>query len=178
MNQLGKITNPKVSLFYDGDIPCLSLEFDTNVINNIEMKTESTQIRNSSCTPMPPTVISSNSKISFDLGFNEKLTTCDITTEEEFKEVTKPIIDRQKLVGREVCIIENHENGSYKANNFKYMHKVYNKKVKLVYNIAEENECDIFITDFFLPEFRDEKNDYIYNGYLKVMKADFRFIEQ
>jgi len=192
MTSLGKITNPKVSLFYENDIPFLSLEFDTEVadtkgfkgkanivihkiyLNNISLNTEMKEEKFSPY--LPPLKITTNQKISFDLGVSVNNSTYVVNIDEMPKEDIKPI-DRQKHVGREVCIIENHENGGYRSNNIKYMSKAYNRKVKLIHNIAEEKECDIFITDFFLPEFKDLNNDYIYNGYLKVMRDDFRFVE-
>jgi len=193
-SSLGKITNPKVSLFYEDTIPFLALEFDADIIdskgvkekanmkihkiylNNISLDTETKEERQSYISPIiPPPKIITNRKISFELGCNVSNEAYTITTDE--KEITKTVIDRQKHIGREVVVIENHDNGGYKENNLKYTGKAYNKKVKLVYNVAEEKECDIFITDFFLPEFKDQNNDYIYNGYLKVMRDDFKFIE-
>jgi len=195
MKSLGKITNPKVSLFYEDTTPFLALEFDADVtnskgskdkanikihkiyLNNISINTETKEERQSYTSYispiLPPPKIITNRKISFDLGFNANKEVCTITTDENLKKLP----DRQKLIGREVVVIENHENGGVKSNNIKYISKAYDKKIKLVYNVAEEKECDIFITDFFLSEFKDLNNDYIYNGYLKVTRDDFRFIE-
>lgn len=192
MKSLGKITNPKVSILYENDIPFLALEFDTNIqdskvnikihkiyLNNISIDTETEEERQSYTSYIsyispiiPPPKIITNRKISFDLGYKDQ-EVFTMTIEEKPKDRQ---IDRQKHIGREVIVVENHENGGYKSNNIKFIGKAYNKNVKLIYNVAKDPECDIYITDFFLPEFKDLNNDYIHFGYLKVLREDFRFV--
>lgn len=77
------------------------------------------------------------------------------------------------LIGKRVLVVRNIHSGDYLKNNDKYLGSAYDKPVRLLYKKGE-----IYITDFFVPEFMDEDNDYVYHGFLRVMDSDFKTINE
>jgi len=61
----------------------------------------------------------------------------------------------------------------YSANDIKYIGKAYNQVVTLKYNISS----DMYITDFFIPEYIELKNDYIHYGFLIVSSENIHIIK-
>jgi len=110
--KLNKVTDPKVSLFYDNEsTPCLALEFNTELtnengfkgkaniqihkikLNNININTE-TKSRSYSVY-LPPTIISSKRTITFDLDCNDKDEACTIKIDEERKKMSLNDIEKE-----------------------------------------------------------------------------------
>lgn len=77
------------------------------------------------------------------------------------------------LIGKRVLVVRNIHSGDYTKNNDKYLGLAYDKPVKIVHKVGE-----LYITDFFVPEFMNENNDYIYYGFLKIMDSDFKTINE
>lgn len=73
---------------------------------------------------------------------------------------------------REVIINRVSDGLGYKSNDHKYIGKAYHRVVTLVDSITS----NIFLTDFYIPEFKDQNNDYIRNGFLIVSSGNFREI--
>lgn len=66
----------------------------------------------------------------------------------------------EKVVVTRLCFEGNTPN----ANDIRYVGKALNSLVTLVHEIHK----DFYITDFFISEFLEEKNDYIHYGFLIV----------
>ena len=120
--KLNKVTDPKVSLFYDNEsTPCLALEFNTELtnengfkgkaniqihkikLNNININTETKSRSYSVYLPptisysvyLPPTIISSKRTITFDLDCNDKDEACTIKIDEERKKMSLNDIEKE-----------------------------------------------------------------------------------
>jgi len=76
--------------------------------------------------------------------------------------------------GKLVLVIRNVSGCDYIRNNDKYIGKAYNKPVRILHSF----ENGSYLTDFFIPEFMNIENDYIYHGFLKIMRADFLTINE
>ena len=77
------------------------------------------------------------------------------------------------LIGKKVAVVKNHNNGGHEKNNKKYIGRAYNKVVEIVY----KTDNDFYITDFFIPKFKNKNNDYIHYGFLKLRDVDFKVLE-
>lgn len=72
------------------------------------------------------------------------------------------------MVGSLAILIDNKSGSDYRDNNLKYFGSKYGSIVRIVYQF----EDGTYLTNCFLPEFVGENNDYIFNGFLKVMRHD------
>lgn len=74
---------------------------------------------------------------------------------------------------REAVVTNVSDGLGYINNDGKYTGKAKNQLVKLVYNLGN----DFYITNFFIPEFINEKNDYIHYGFLIVSLGNVKLLE-
>jgi len=81
----------------------------------------------------------------------------------------------KNIIGRKAVITKIHDGLGNEANDSKYIGKAYNQVVKLV--ILVPKTTDFYITDFFIPEFIEENNDYIHYGFLKISKGNITLLE-
>ena len=88
------------------------------------------------------------------------------------KEIKKELFNFNTLINTSVVVIENHNNGGYRVNNVKFIGKAYNRMVKILHKLDQS----FYLTDFFIPEYMDINNDYIYYGFLKLCREDFKVI--
>ena len=79
-------------------------------------------------------------------------------------------------IGRKVAITKICDGNGYPENDHKYIGRAYNQVVTLVALVPNTN-C-FYITDFFIPEFIGERNDYIHYGFLKVSIHNITFLEE
>lgn len=110
--KLGRITNPKVCLFYDNEgVPCLALEFNTNLtdengfngeaniqihkikLDNINIDSETKSRRVSMY--LPPIIESLNTTIKFDLDFNDEDKAYTIKINENKKKMSLSEIEKE-----------------------------------------------------------------------------------
>jgi hypothetical protein len=68
------------------------------------------------------------------------------------------------MIGKMAVVTNIYDGLGYKENDKKYIEKAYNKVVKLIALVL--NTVDFYITDFFIPEYMSENNDYIHYGFL------------
>jgi hypothetical protein len=79
-------------------------------------------------------------------------------------------------VGKRAAITTVCDGLGYSQNDHKYIGKAYNQVVKLVAEVPDA--IDFYITDFFIPEYIKENNDYIHYGFLKVSKDNITFLDE
>ena len=77
-------------------------------------------------------------------------------------------------VGRQALVTKISDGLGYRLNDSKYIGKAYNKGVTLKHMLSDSM---MYITDFFMPEFMDIKNDYCYYGFLIVSESNLSFVE-
>lgn len=82
----------------------------------------------------------------------------------------------KNLIGRKCAITKIHDGLGYEKNDIKYYKKAYNQVVTLLYLIP--NTQYFYITDFFLPEYIEENNDYIHYGFLIVSDGNITLLEE
>ncbi len=78
------------------------------------------------------------------------------------------------LVGRDIVIVRNLRTPDFLKNNDHYFEKVYDRMCKIV---DVEDNGTIYLTNFYVREFKSECNDYVHYGFLKVMDHDFRLVK-
>jgi len=78
------------------------------------------------------------------------------------------------MVGKRVAVTKICDGTGYPINDQKYIGKAYNQVVKLVALVP--GTVDLYITDFFIPEFMDKNNDYIHYGFLKVSSGNITLL--
>ena len=78
------------------------------------------------------------------------------------------------MIGKRVAITKICDGTGYPQNDRKYIGKAYNQIVKLVALVP--GTVDFYITDFFIPEFINENNDYIHYGFLKVSSGNITML--
>ncbi len=72
------------------------------------------------------------------------------------------------MVGTKVTISTINDGIGTPRNDRKYMSSSVGKEV----TITARHENGLWLTDLFLPEFKDLKNDYVDNGYLIVSNGN------
>lgn len=79
------------------------------------------------------------------------------------------------LINRKVAIMKLCMDGNEPTKaDIKYIGKALGKVVE----IKHELENDLYITDFFMPEYIDDKNDYCHYGFLIVDCNNFSLIHE
>jgi len=78
------------------------------------------------------------------------------------------------MIGKRVVVTKICDGTGYLQNDQKYIGKAYNQVVKLVALV--HGTVDFYITDFFIPEFINENNDYIHYGFLKVSSGNITML--
>jgi len=78
------------------------------------------------------------------------------------------------MIGKRVAITKICDGTGYPQNDQKYIGKAYNQVVKLVALVP--GTVDLYITDFFIPEFINDNNDYIHYGFLKVNRGNIMML--
>ena len=59
----------------------------------------------------------------------------------------------------------------FTANDAKYIGKAFNRVVQIVDEVN-----GLLLTDFYIPEFKSEVNDYIYHGFLLVSSKNIEYV--
>jgi len=77
-------------------------------------------------------------------------------------------------IGKIVAVTKISDGTGYPQNDQKYISKAYNQVVKLIALVP--GIVDFYITDFFIPEFINENNDYIHYGFLKVSSGNITML--
>jgi hypothetical protein len=85
------------------------------------------------------------------------------------------MININSLINRKAVVTRIYDGLGYQTNDSKYTGKAYNQVVKLVALVPETK--DFYITDYFIPEFIEENNDYIHYGFLKVSTGNITLLE-
>lgn len=62
--------------------------------------------------------------------------------------------------------------GGYPSNDEKYIGKAY----KRVLNVVDIAIGSLFLTDFYIPEYKNENNDYVRYGFLIVSQGNIEFV--
>lgn len=79
------------------------------------------------------------------------------------------------LINRKVAIIRLCMAGNTPTSgDIKYIGKGLNKIVEIKHRL----ENDLYITDFFMPEYIEDKNEYCHYGFLVVDRHNFSLIEE
>jgi hypothetical protein len=79
------------------------------------------------------------------------------------------------MIGKMAVVTNIYDGLGYKENDKKYIEKAYNKVIKLIALVL--NTVDFYITDFFIPEYMSENNDYIHYGFLKVSRDNITLLQ-
>ena len=78
------------------------------------------------------------------------------------------------MIGKSVAVTKISDGTGYSQNDQKYIGKAYNQIVKLVALVP--GTVDFYITDFFIPEFINENNDYIHYEFLKISSGNIAML--
>lgn len=77
----------------------------------------------------------------------------------------------ENLINNEVAVVRMCMDGNNpNTNDIKYTKKALNRVVKILYDFGD----DVYLTDFFMPEFINDKNDYCHYGFLIINEYTFR----
>lgn len=83
-------------------------------------------------------------------------------------------MDNMGLIGRKVAVMRLCERGNEPTkDDIKYTGQALNKVVE----IKHVFEDFLFLTDFFMPEYVKDKNDYCHYGFLVLDRSNFNLIE-
>lgn len=77
------------------------------------------------------------------------------------------------LVGMDVAVMRLCMAGNLPT---KTDEKYVGKSLRRVVKIVHEFDDGLFLTDFFMPEYIDEKNDYCHYGFLVLDRHNFEII--
>lgn len=80
------------------------------------------------------------------------------------------------MVGRRAAVTTIHDGLGNFINDQEYTARAYNQVVKLIALVP--NTTDFYITDFFIPEYINENNDYIHYGFLKVSRQNITLLKE
>ena len=69
-------------------------------------------------------------------------------------------------------LIKVSDGLGYHKNDEKYIGKAFNR----VLNIVDTIKGNMFLTDFYIPEFKEENNDYVRYGFLIVSRKNIEFV--
>lgn len=78
---------------------------------------------------------------------------------------------RMNLIGKDVAVVKLCMDGNAptKADQ-QYIGRALNRVVKIIHQFAN----GFYLTDFFMPEFINDKNDYCHYGFLILDHHNFR----
>lgn len=81
-----------------------------------------------------------------------------------------------KFVGKQVAIVNLSDCEGQKPTNAdcKYIGEAYKKVVTITHKFEDG---DLYLTDFFMPQYIDENNDYVHYGYLKLLRGNFKVVQ-
>lgn len=79
------------------------------------------------------------------------------------------------MINKMAVVTKIYDGSGNKINDDKYIRKAYNQLVKLVAEVP--NIKGFYITDFFIPEYIEMKNDYIHYGFLIVSNQNITFLK-
>jgi hypothetical protein len=80
------------------------------------------------------------------------------------------------LIGKRAAVTKINDGLGNPISDTKYTAKAYNQVVKLVAVVP--NIKGFYITDFFIPEYINENNDYIHYGFLKVSSGNITLLNE
>jgi len=75
---------------------------------------------------------------------------------------------------KRAVVTKIHDGLGYSTNDNKYIGKAYRQMITIVYEFPESK---FLLTDFFIPEYIDVKNDYVHYGFLIVSENNIEYLE-
>ncbi len=85
-------------------------------------------------------------------------------------------LNKEKFIGKKAVVTKVNDGLGNSKNDEKYISKAYNQIIKLVAIVPKTN--GFYITDFFIPEYINENNDYIHYGFLKVSRQNITMLSE
>lgn len=77
------------------------------------------------------------------------------------------------FIGKDVIITDLCFKGNEPSKSETlYIGRAYKQILKIVHEISD----GLFLTDFFIPEFIDNKNDFCHYGFLVISKDNFKLL--
>lgn len=73
---------------------------------------------------------------------------------------------------KRAIVTQVYDGLGFTNNDNKYVGKAFNRVVEVVDKIDEV----LLLTNFYMPEFKDEVNDYCYHGFLIVTKKNIEYV--
>lgn len=78
------------------------------------------------------------------------------------------------MINKIAIVTKIYDDLGNKKYDEKYIGKAHNQIVKLVAEVPDIK--GFYITDFFIPEYIEMKNDYIHYGFLIVSRQNITFL--
>ena len=83
----------------------------------------------------------------------------------------------ERKFGKRAVVTEVYDGLGYKENDRKYIYPALHQMVTIKHVFNANRGVTVYLTDFFLSEFMDQNNDYVYYGFLKVTDGNLTWID-
>ena len=90
------------------------------------------------------------------------------------EQIRKELKEEKTMIGKKATVTKINDGLGNSRDDQKYISKAYNQIVKLISLVPDT--ADFYITDFFIPEYIKESNDYIHYGFLKVSRQNITLL--
>lgn len=84
-------------------------------------------------------------------------------------------MSEKNIYPRRAIVVKVSDGLGYEKNDWKYIGKAFNRVINIVHKLDNKGES-MYISDFFIPEYISEKNDYIHYGFLIVSRNNIEFV--
>ncbi|GAF80888.1 unnamed protein product [marine sediment metagenome] len=78
------------------------------------------------------------------------------------------------MINKLYAVTKLYDGYGYRNNDNKYIEPAFRTVVKFCYEIKP----NMYITDYFFPEYMELRNDYIYYGFLILSKENVTALEE
>jgi len=72
---------------------------------------------------------------------------------------------------KRAIVTKTSDGLGFMSNDAKYIDKAFNRVVEIVDEIN-----GLLLTNFYIPEFKEEVNDYVYHGFLLVSSKNIEYV--
>lgn len=80
----------------------------------------------------------------------------------------------ESIIGENAVVYSKYDDLGNKRDDDRYIGMAYKQIVKIIAYVP--NVSGFYITDFFIPEHIEEKNDYIHYGFLIVSNKNITIL--